>query len=35
MEICYRTVMEAAWKYLDPEEMRGVKKQADEIKAIA
>lgn len=33
METYYHTVMEAAWKYLDPEEMRGVKKQADEIKA--
>lgn len=33
METYYRTVMEAAWKYLDPEEMKLVKKQADEIKA--
>jgi hypothetical protein len=33
METYYHNVMETAWKYLDPEEMKGIKKQADEIKA--
>lgn len=32
MEDFYKKVMEAAWKYLDPEEMRIVKKQAEDIK---
>lgn len=33
MEGAYRSVMEATWRYLDPEEMKLVKKQAEEIKA--
>ncbi|MBI3365991.1 MAG: hypothetical protein HY033_13940 [Ignavibacteriae bacterium] len=32
LEAIYTKVMEAAWKYLDPEEMKLVKKQAEEIK---
>lgn len=32
METFYKKVMQAAWNYLDPEEMKIVKKQAEEIK---
>ncbi len=33
LENIYKQIMEASWKYLDPEEMKIVKRQAEEIKA--
>ena len=33
LEKIYKQIMETSWKYLDPEEMKIVKKQAEEIKA--
>ena len=32
MEEFYKKVMQAAWNYLDPEEMTIVRKQTEEIK---
>lgn len=33
LENIYKQIMETSWKYIDPEEMRIVKKQAEEVKA--
>lgn len=35
LEDMYRRVLAASWDYLDPEEMRLIKTQADEIKERA